>query len=1141
MKVLAKLLVCVCLFAAAVSAQSGNATLTGTVQDSSGAIVPGVTVKVTSVATGVVVETTTNEAGLYYVPNLIPGAYTIDATANGFQPKRISSINLNIDQQAGVNIELAVGVANEQVTVTAAPPILQSEEASVGAVIQSQQVTDLPLNGRSFTQLLVLVPGASPATRTAGFTNADPNLAGRQRNGMQAFDVNGGNGQFTMFRIDGIENTEREFGGANIPISIDAIQEVKLQTANFSAEYGRSPAQVDVVVKSGTNQMHGSLYEFIRNDKFDATQWTFTGPHGTSRLKRNQFGGTFGGPIKREKLFYFFNYEGMREVYSSPRTVTVPSNDMRQGIFPSGIIIFDPTTGQPFLNNTIPSSRWNPIAAKVVSQVLPAPNLPGINQVNKAGFAIDPTNNYFYDPAHRQNINQYNIRLDYNLSAKNTFFGRYTDGENVLAGDGPLATNIQGSIVGFERADLGGRNLSVGWFHGFSPTVINEFRFGFLTDPQAYEKGDTSDWASTLGVSQFLDPNALHGLPHFQIGSVNLGSGDYRPLVVGEHNFQWVDNLTVTRGRHTLKFGGDIRKTNLVTTNNENSTGRFYFNGAQTRDRNFPTVATTFCPGGTVNNACTAGDAMADFLLGDMSHFERGSAIPALHKYFSTWAAYANDSWRISPSLTLTIGLRYEYTTRFHADPPYYSLPVLSNGEFTGKIAIAQTGDGQLSPSVIPSVAAQIPNSLVGCGDVGLPSNCMVSEKRDFQPRLGVAWKMNDKTVLRAGGGMFYGYFNGDADTEDGEGFPFIDLRTTATFTRPPSGTDPPPLLLSNPLAGASAPVPSLTNASFPRRRLPGSYQWNVALERELMRDTNISVSYVGSMGRHLDGVSFSGGIQTRFNLPQPWGVVLAPGQKQVQAFPQFSAIRMFYNEDTSHYESLQVRLERRMRGGLGFVLSYTHSKNMAVRNGLSDPRYPQNDKGVTEDDLPNNIVISPIWQLPFGKGKRFLNHGGVLNQIIGGWQLTSILTRRSGFPFTPTLSGTDLLLLNGFHVADRPDRICSGVLPNPTVFNWFDKSCFATPVEPTTPGALLHEGNSGYNILRGPKGFSLDSGISKTFPLTERYQLDFRGEVFNLLNHPNYGLPGSGIAAAGNAGNAQITTVFSVQRVMQFAVKLRF
>lgn len=489
-------------------AQTGNATLSGTVRDSSGAVIPGVDVRVTNTATGVTSETTTNQTGLYYVPNLIPGAYSIDVSATGFQPKRIAGVRLDIDQQGAVDIDLAVGSATEKVTVTGAPPMLQTEEASVGAVVQSQQVQDLPLNGRSFTQLLVLVPGASSAIRSNGFTNADPNLAGKQRNGMQAFDINGGSGQFTMFRIDGIENTEREFGGANIPVSIDAIQEVRLQTANFSAEYGRSTAQVNVVVKSGTNQIHGSLFEYIRNDALDATQWTFTGPHGTSRLKRNQFGGTLGGPIKREKLFYFFNYDGTREVYSSPRTVTVPSNEMRQGIFPAGEIIYDPTTGLPFKDNIVPKERWDPVATKVLNMVLPAPNLPGVSRVNNAGFALTPTNNYFYNPEHRQNIDQYNIRGDYNYSAKNTFFGRFTKGSNIIVGDGPLATNLQGSIVGFERANLGGNNLSTGWIHTFSPTVINDFHFGFLTDPQAYEKGDQSNWAATLGVSQFLDPSS---------------------------------------------------------------------------------------------------------------------------------------------------------------------------------------------------------------------------------------------------------------------------------------------------------------------------------------------------------------------------------------------------------------------------------------------------------------------------------------------------------------------------------------------------------------------------------------------------------------------------------------------------------
>ncbi|HWB82583.1 MAG TPA: TonB-dependent receptor [Bryobacteraceae bacterium] len=1138
------LLIFVCLSAVGAWAQTGNATLSGTVHDASGGIVAGATVQVRNVATAVVKETVTNESGLYYVPNLIPGTYSIDVSAKGFQNKQLTNVTLVIDQRAGVDVELGLGAVTEQVTVTGAPPLLQTQEASVGAVVQAQTVQNLPLNGRYYTQLLQLVPGAAPATQSQEFRNPNsPELNGKERNGTPAFAVNGNSGTFTMFLLDGVENSEREFGGSSIPISIDAIQEVKMQTNNFSAEYGRSNVQVAVVTKSGTDQFHGSLYEYLRNDALDATNWTYSGAHQTSFLKRNQFGGTFGGPIKKDKLFFFFNYEGMREVFSSPKLTTVPSNDMRQGIFPSGVIIFDPLSQAPFPNNTIPSNRFNSITNNVVNQLLPTANLPGQQTVNKFGFALAPTLNYAYNPRHLQNINQYNTRIDYTLSAKDSIFGRHTFSGNNITGEQTLATNIDNSLVGFEHDVLGGSNLGLGWVHSFSPTVINQATFGLMTNPQQYNKGDSTDWATKLGMQQDLFPGYLPGLPRFIIGSTVVSSGAFRPLVVGEKNFQWTDALTLVHGTHTIKLGVDIRKTNLVTTNNLTSNGRFDFTGVQTRDRNFPTVATTFCSGGTVNNGCTAGNAMADFLLGYPSFATVGSPVHDLHKYFSNWAGYATDTWKVLPRLTITLGLRYEYQTRWHADPAYYSMPVVANGEFTGKVAVAQNGDGSLSNAVVPALAAQVPGSVIGCTSVGLPSNCLISEKKDFAPRFGLAWQVNPKTVFRLGGGLFYGYFNGDVDTEDGEQWPLANLVSTPTYTRAPAGTALPPINLNNVLTGANAPQPNIDgNASNPSRRIPQTYEWNVAIEREIARNLDFSIAYVGSVSRHIDYEEFPGGSYNNYNIPQPWGVVLAPGQTQQVAFPQFSAVQVYANQDNSNYNALQARLEQRMRGGLSFVASYAYGQNLAVINNQVDPRCPRCTRGPTNFDLRNTITVSPIYELPFGKGRQFpAGSNRAVDALIGGWRLTSIMTWHGGFPFSPTLSGTDLLNLNGFHYADLPDQICDPHLNNPTPYNWFNKSCYALPVEPTTPGAKLIEGNAGWNSLRGPNWFSLDTGISKTFSLTERYAVDFRGEFFNILNHPDLGLPAAGIAANGNSSPATISAVQSIQRVMQFAIKLHF
>ncbi len=585
--------------------------------------------------------------------------------ATGFRNETLTGITLQIDQQARIDVTVKVGTMGQEVTVTSAAPLLQNEDASVGTVVSSDQVVNLPLNGRQFTQLLQLSPGTLPATYDYLFKNNDPNLAGQQRNGMLTYDVNGGGAAFVTYRLDGVDNSESEFGGANIPVSVDAIGEVKIQTANFSPEYSRGPSQVDVTMKSGTNRYHGSLYEFVRNDYFDGAEWEYSGPHVTPLLKRNQFGGTFGGPIKKDKLFFFFNYEGMREVLSNPLTTFVPTVANRNGVFPSGVLVFDPLTGLQFPNNTIPSIRFNSIDQQIIQQY-PLPNTPGVQNTNNAGLALEPSQNYAYDPERWRTINQFNIRVDYNFSEKNTFFARYTQSSNYLLGQGPEATNL-GGINGEEQDDLGGKNITGTWIHNFGPATINEARFGVSTNPQNYQSigpVGTTPFLQQWGLAQFMSPTAPPGLPTILIGSTTIAAGNTRPFRVSETNWQGLDNLTLIRGKHTLRLGGELYYGARTLEDTARARGQFRFNGAQTRDARYPTVATTNCPGSASATSCTAGDAMGDFLLGDLSYFEAGQATSTLSDHFSTWAGYAWDTWRVSRSLTVNVGLRYEFTTR---------------------------------------------------------------------------------------------------------------------------------------------------------------------------------------------------------------------------------------------------------------------------------------------------------------------------------------------------------------------------------------------------------------------------------------------------------------------------------------------
>jgi hypothetical protein len=548
----------------------------------------------------------------------------------------------------------------------------------------------------------------------------------------------------------------------------------------------------------------------VRNDYFDAAEWAYSGPHVTPQLKRNQFGGTVGGPIRKDKLFFFYDYEGTREVLSAPQTGTVPSVDIRNGVFPNGVLIFDPVGGQQFANNTIPSSRFNPITQKML-QIFPLPNTAGIQNKNNSGFLLVPTNNYYFNPERWRTINQHNFRVDYNLSSRDILFARFTYGSNVALGQGPEATNI-GGFVGLEHAALGGKNLSSTWEHNFGPATINEARFGLSSDPQNYQSigpYGTTKYLDQFGLSQFMSPTAPAGLPTIALQGTygaTVSSGNTRPYEASERNWQFMDNLTIVRGKHTLRMGGELFYEQKTVVDTARAKGVFRFNGAQTRNPLYPTVATTNCPGSSVATGCSAGDAMADFLLGDLSYFEAGQATTSIPSHFTAPAFYFWDVWRVNSKLTLNAGPRWEFTTRLLTDPPEFSLPVIQ-GDFTGKVAVANDSKGQYPSTVTAQSLALFPNTVVTCRSIGLPDGCTTAPKNEFQPRAGFALRLNEKTVIRGGAGMFYSHALGTYAEDGFDGtFPYeLDL-TTPTYSRQMT---PVPLNISNPVDGLQTPAPS--------------------------------------------------------------------------------------------------------------------------------------------------------------------------------------------------------------------------------------------------------------------------------------------------------------------------------------------
>jgi hypothetical protein len=918
----------------------------------------------------------------------------------------------------------------------------------------------------------------------------------------------------------------------------------KVLTADFSAQYGRSPAQVDVVSRSGADQFHGDAYEFVRNDVFSSEQWSFTGPHQPLNLKRNNFGATFGGPIKKDKLFFFGSYDGTRLVSVEPRTATVYSNAMRSGMFPAGEVIFDPATGQPFTGNSVPQSDWNLISAKILSAVLPPPNLPGVPVTNAVGLALPPINNYLLNPAFNRTINQYSGRIDYTLSSKDNFFARYTySSNNIFAGVGTLGGI--GGVVGAQTEDFGAQNLRVGWTHSFSPTTINQVLFGLLVNPGRYNKVVNAQIPSfsTLGLAPFLAPNAYPGLPTIHIGSVT-----FRPAIIGLCSTAMMTLLGPTMRpwfAASTRFNSEAPSSGRCCRKQMErfQTAAFSSMEPKRETASHPQAPPLRACRGV--GTCVSGDPMTDFLLGDLSESSRGTPIPFMQKYFSVWAGYAEDAWQIRPNLTLNAGLRYSYTTAFHVGgnhANFYSQPIIIHGLLTGKVALANSSSGNVDTAdEVPAVLAAFPGVFESCRAAGLPDNCQYSEKYDWQPRVGFAWQATRNTVLRGGYGMFYGFLEGYVQTEQGDSFPFVQFVYTPTFTTPPPLGQPPPLSFRNPFALTTATAPAFNNNGALFRPLPATYDWNLTLEQALSPSTTLSVGYVASVSRHLEDAANNQGYCCWVNIPGPVGVVLGPNQSLQPPDPQFGPVTTYGDNGNASYEPLQVSLEHRAHN-VTFSADYTYSKNLWTQPGLTDILNFNIDRGPFDDNVTHNFVFSAVWQVPFGAGQRWGSHlGAPLDAVLGGWQAAPIIDIRSGYPFTPTLSGTDLLDQSGFNDFDSPDRVpgCK-VYSNQSLGNWYNKNCFTMPVEPVTSGAKLRPGNAGIGELTGPSGWSADLGVSKFFRLNERFRLEFRGEAFNIFNHPLFGQPDTTIVPGANIPSV-ISSVISQPRIIQLALKLHF
>ncbi len=1081
------------------SAQVTTADLVGTIKDNSGAVVSGAKVTLTNVATNVTRSLVTDGSGNYVFTGLQPGGYTLTAEAQGFRKVERTGLELQVNQRAQVDVDLQVGAVGDTVTITGSVPLLESQSSVLGSVIQERQVQDLPLNGRNFVQLAILSPGVSGAGSGMRGSIMSGSRPDDLRPGTELF-VNGNRESSNNYLYDGIDNNDRLTLAIIVRPAVEAIKEFKIQTNLFSAEQGRNPGgQVNVVTKSGSNEWHGTGYEFLRNRSLDANNFfSNRARQGKPQFQQNQFGGAFGGRLIKNKTFFFGDYDGFRQNLGRLFVNTVPTVKMRQGDFSEITAgIFDPATTvqngtaftrTQFLDNKIPQSRWDPVTAKLIN-AYPLPTTTGL------------ANNLVTTPTRKQNWDQYDVRIDHTQNDRDSFFGRYSWSKTATINPYTFpAVTLPGvgKTVGIGNEDtfagtsgLTAQHLVLNWVHVLSPRMLLDVRAGYARFKLDFTQADVAPGdklGNKLGVPNANQQDAQDALPIFSpAGYTGIGHSRSLPILRRQNIFQYVGNLTYTGGAHTIKTGFDVRRRHLTEYQTNRGNGRF-----------------NFAPNITNNpTGNTGGHAMAAFLLGAPSLIEQDYLLSWVGLRGTEYSAYIGDDWRVTQKLTLNLGMRYEL------DTPY--------SEVANRWA-------NFDPRTATVLVA---------GRNGVSKYAGINTfKKGFAPRFGFAYKVADKTVVRGGGGIFWntaGHGGNTLRLQRHVPFGPIYSFSPGNFFVTRRVSDGFPTIPSLNLANADVPTGSVIGVD-PNYQPGYAEQFNLTVEHELPQSLLLKASYVANLGRHLD---------TSYNLNQA-----VPGAGAVNnrrpffgARPTLADVTWAVSDGLAAYHAFQFSAEKRLTAGLSGLLSYTwgHSIDTVGNSfgGGADGPLPQDplnrraDRGNSPFDIRQRLTVAWNYSLPFGKGKKWLSEGGPAEYVLGGWQINGINTFQTGLPFTPTANTSTLNTGTG----SRPNRSGSGTLDNPTIDRWFDTSAFATP-------AQFSYGNSGRNILYGPGRVNMDFSLFKDFRLVEAVKLQFRTEFFNVFNHAQFDLPNAAVGA-GNAGT--ITGIVGTPRQIQFGLKLVF
>jgi hypothetical protein len=1144
------------LSASPVQAQLVTASIQGSIRDSSGSAIPGATVRVVNTSTGIVTTTETNSEGRFVFASLaLGGPYTLTVQAKGFRTEDRTGINLEVNQVAQIEIALQVGSASEKVEVSADATQLETSNAARGTVIENRSVENLPLNQRNVYSLLFLMPGAS-------------GTVSNQYNGLN-LSVDGGRPGTSDILVDGIPASPplvNPIQGFSVFPSVDAVDEFKMETDSYSAEFGRSGSGViDMIIKSGTNQVHGSAYEFLRNSALDSNTYFSNAAHvPLPSFKRSQFGGSIGGPVViahiyngKDKTFFFFSYEGLRQGQAAEITTTVPTalqrtGDFSQTVTASGakVSIYDPSTTvasgsayvrQPFSGNVIPAARVDPVGAAIVAYY-PLPTNSGV------------TNNYFGSGVATVNINTYDVKVNENFNDRNRIFVRYSRRDLQQPGTFlfPAASRVAEGSSGPQPTASEpqvSNSAAIDYTRTPNSNYVMEFRFGFSRTYLNFVAASAGfNPSSQLGFPSYIASNADHllfpGIAPSSYYTLGDGGQGISKVSAFESNLVGMQN-TLIISNHVLKFGIEGRL--LIVNDDESgaSTGTYTFTQAITQGPN-PNVATA-----------TGGNSIASLLLGlgTGTYTVQSKNGATQSKYYG---AYIQDDWKVNDRFTLNLGLRYD------VDIP--------RTERYNRMETFNTGIA--SPLAASSGLTGLTGGVVFSGVDGASRRQFQPQWTNFGPRLGLAYQLESKTVVRAAFGMFFGpSMRAASGTVGNEGF-----SASTTYTGSPNGLTP-SVYLRNPFPnGLNSPVGSsqglLTGvgSSFESpvtgdNKVGYTENWNFNIQRQFRFDTLVEVAYVGTNGIHmnksqennwnlnqLSPQALALGTKLQSSVPNPFYGLIKTGPESSAtiplsyleaSFPQFTAVDASYLVGGYfQYNAIQAKVVKRLSHGLSMLVSYTGQKEIddssIISNvgnntgGLQNIWNPSGERGVSSNDISRNLTISGVYALPFGRGQQIGNHWSrPVNALLGGWQINGITYQQKGFPLSPTTqdtsnSGGNILRPNLTGI----NPVVSGSVRS-RLKGYLNPAAFSQP----TPFTFGDAPRTLTNV-RAPGNHDVDFSAFKSFQPTERITLQFRAESYNLLNQVVFGIPNM-VLSSGQFG--VISSQTNTPRQIQAALKILF